>query len=98
VTLAVTAHGAAVRFPVKVVPGAARERIAGLLGTALKIQVTAPPEHGKANAALCDLLARTLALPKSAVRVVQGLASPRKTVEVKGLEPAVLLARLGLST
>jgi len=43
VTLAISRHGALLRFPVKVVPGSARERIVGLYGTALKVAVTAPP-------------------------------------------------------
>ena len=95
-TLAISRHGALLRFPVKVVPGSARERIVGLYGSALKVAVTAPPEQGKANAALCALLARVLELPGHAVRVTAGAGSPRKTVEVEGLDAAPLLARLGL--
>lgn len=65
-------------------PGASRERIAGLHGGALKVAVTAPPEHGKANLAVERLLARELGLPAGAVRVTAGGGSRRKTVSVDG--------------
>ncbi|MBL9078002.1 MAG: DUF167 domain-containing protein [Planctomycetes bacterium] len=78
----------------KVVPGAARDRIAGALGDALKVQVAAPPEQGKANARLCEVLAVALAVPTRAVQVVAGHGSPRKTVAVRGVDAATALARL----
>lgn len=92
--LPVHAQDGEVRFAVKVVPGASRERIVGLLGEALKVAVAAPPEGGKANRRLCELLARTLGVPIAAVRVAQGTASPRKVVAVRGLDPVLVQARL----
>jgi uncharacterized protein (TIGR00251 family) len=97
VTLAVALREGALHFQVKVVPGSARERIAGLYGSSLKVAVTAPPEQGKANAAVCALLARTLGLPAAAVQITAGTASPRKTVAVRGLDAAQLLQRLDLA-
>jgi uncharacterized protein (TIGR00251 family) len=85
VTLALREVDGAVRFAVKVVPGASRDRIAGVLGDALKVQVAAPPEGGKANAALCELLAQALGVNARDVQVVAGAASPRKTVVVRGV-------------
>lgn len=76
-------HGVLVR--VKVVPGASRSRIAGLLGDRLKIQVSAPPEDGKANAALCQVLAEALQLNSRQVNVVEGHTRPHKTVRIEGL-------------
>ena len=46
--------------------------------------MTAPPEKGKANAAVIDVLATALGLPKSALRIVSGETSPLKTVEIGG--------------
>jgi uncharacterized protein (TIGR00251 family) len=81
-------------FDVKVVPGAADDRIAGVLGSALKVRVAAPPEHGKANAAVCALLAQALGVAPRQVQVVRGAASARKVIAVHGLATAEVAARL----
>jgi len=94
VTLALREVDGAVQFAVKVVPGASRDRIAGALGDALKVQVTAPPEGGKANAALCELLAQALGVNVRDVQVVAGATSPRKTVAVRNSTVAAVIARL----
>ena len=70
---------------VRVQPGASRERIAGMLGDALKVAVSAPPEKGKANRAVEKLLAKTFGLSVSAVRVIGGETSRRKTVRCDGI-------------
>ena len=86
-------HGG-VRFAVKVVPGASRDRIVGALGDALKISVKKPPEGGAANAAVVALLASALGVPASRVQIARGHGTPRKDVFVAGLTPAQLQARL----
>lgn len=77
----------------KVVPGSSRDRLAGLLGDALKVQVAAAAERGKANAAVEALLAETLGISARGVSVIRGHSSPRKTVLARGvtLEQAVAL-------
>lgn len=69
---------------VKVVPRSARPGIAGFLadGT-LKVRLHAPPERGKANAELCDLLARELGVSRQNVTIVSGETSPLKQVRVR---------------
>jgi hypothetical protein len=67
---------------VKVVPGASRSRIAGLLGDRLKIQVAAPPEDGKANKAVAEVLAVWLGLAKSEIELVSGASQPTKVFRV----------------
>lgn len=79
---------------VRVQPGASRQRIAGMMGDALKVAVSAPPEKGKANRAVEKLLAKTLGLPASAVRVVGGETSRRKTVRCDGISPEALRERI----
>lgn len=82
------------RLKVKVVPGASRDEVAGWQGAALRVRVTAPPERGRANAAVEELLARLLGLPRRRVRVVAGGGSPRKTLEIAGLGRRELDRRL----
>jgi uncharacterized protein (TIGR00251 family) len=83
-----------VRLPIKVVPGSSRNCVAGWLGDTLRVRVTAPPEHGKANAAVEKLLRETLALPAGHVKVAAGHSSPRKVVEIVGLAEAEIRRRL----
>jgi uncharacterized protein (TIGR00251 family) len=84
----------AVRVQIKVVPGASRTRLAGKLGDAFKLAVAEPAESGRANRAVVDLLAEVLGVSASSIRIVQGTSSPRKTVEVDGLDEPTILARL----
>ena len=69
----------------RVSPGAKRSAIVGRHGDGWKVRVTAPPEGGKANAAVLALLADTLALPRASVTLVSGGGSREKVVEVSGL-------------
>jgi uncharacterized protein (TIGR00251 family) len=73
-----------VRIAIKAVPGSRKNQIAGLLGDRLKVKVAAPPEDGKANQAICDLLASELGVRAKDVRVVTGHANPEKIVSVAG--------------
>lgn len=75
-----------IRVDLKVQPKSSRDRIVGWIGDRLKVQVTAPPEKGKANDAVVGLLAETLGVSKSAVRIVAGQTSPLKTVEIDAAE------------
>jgi uncharacterized protein (TIGR00251 family) len=84
----------ACRLPVKVVPGAARSEVAGLLGAAVKVRVAAPPQGGQANRAVCALLAERLGLPLAQVTVVAGPASPVKVIGLVGITENEAKARL----
>ena len=72
-------------FAVKVVPGSSRDRVVGVLGNALKIAVSSPPEKGAANKALIKLLANTLDLRPNQFRILSGHSQPRKRILVVGL-------------
>jgi len=80
---------------VKVVPRATKNEIVGWLEGALKIRIQAPPEDGRANRALEELLAEALGLKKNAVTVASGRSSSRKRVEVVGLTRDEIVRRLG---
>jgi len=78
-----------VRVRVRVAPRAAANRVDGIVGDGeggafLKVAVTAPPEGGKANAALIKLLSREWRLPKSSLVVTAGASERRKTVSIEG--------------
>lgn len=59
----------------------------------LQVKVGAPPEGGKANAALIKLLAKAWKLPKSAITLVSGRRDRHKTLAIDG-EARELLPRL----
>lgn len=82
------------KLPVKVVPGSSRSGIAGWLGDTLRVRVTAPPERGKANAAVESLLTKALGLSNGGARIISGGSSPRKIVEIVGLSEAEARRRL----
>ncbi|WP_366842317.1 DUF167 domain-containing protein [Reyranella sp.] len=74
-------------------PGARRTALELTPEGGLKAAVTAPPEDGKANAAVIALLAETWRLPKSTFDVVRGTAARDKTVKVVG-DAASLAGRI----
>ena len=86
----------AVQLALKVVPGASRDRIVGVLGDALKVAVSKPPADGAANKAVIQLLAARLGLPAAAITITRGHANPRKEVVVTGLTVEELASRLGI--
>lgn len=49
------------------------------------MRVAAPAERGRANEALLELLAATLSVPRSRIRLVAGAGSRDKVIEVQGL-------------
>lgn len=87
-----------VRLAVRLTPKSASDRLLGVVTdgagrSALKVAVTAPPEAGRANAALEKLLAKMLGLPRTTVSVVSGHTNRSKLVHLAG-DPPDLLARL----
>lgn len=83
-----------VRISLKVVPGSSRDDVAGWLEDVLKVRVRAPPERGKANAAVEKLVAEALAVPAVDVRIVSGMTAARKTMEISGLSLVEIHQRL----
>lgn len=80
----------------RVSPKASRDQVIGPMdlpdGQALKVAVSAPPDRGQANAAVCALLADAFDVAKGAVHVVAGATDRHKKVRVVG-NPS-LLARI----
>jgi len=77
-----------VELLVLVQPRASRTRIVGMHDGRLKIQVASPPVDGAANEALLELVAATLAVGRSALRLAQGEAGRRKRLLIRGASAA----------
>lgn len=82
----------------RVTPKASRNAVQGVAvdaagKPALQVRVTAPPEDGKANAAVVKLLAAEWRIAKSRLSIVAGAADRRKTVCIEG-DPAEVAVRL----
>jgi uncharacterized protein (TIGR00251 family) len=84
------------RLKVKAQANASSNEIVGLMGDELKIRVSAAPESGKANRAIEALLADRLGLKKQDVCISSGFSSVHKTVEIGGINEAVLKQKLNL--
>jgi len=83
---------------IRLQPGASRAGLEGLREGAegrifLEARVTAPPEGGKANAALVKLLSKELGLAKSRISITAGESAREKTLLLDG-ETEALCARL----
>jgi uncharacterized protein (TIGR00251 family) len=79
-------------FRVRVQPRASRDAVGGEWEGALKVRLTAPPVDGRANEALCRLLAACLNVPAAAVKILAGEHSRTKRIEVRGVSAAQILA------
>jgi len=88
---------AGVDIRVRVAPRAKRNELAGQRAGALLVRVTAPPVDGKANDAVCRLIAKAAGVPPSRVSVVRGGSARDKVVRVDGVEAAALQIALGLA-
>lgn len=92
--------GGALRFAVRVRPGARRTAVGGRWdgpgGPALLVAVTAPAVDGKANAAVVEALAAVFGVRRSRLVIVSGQRGRDKIVDLDPAPPgaAELLDRL----
>jgi uncharacterized protein len=84
------------RITVRLQPRAHRDEIVAARGGVLLVRVTAPPVDGRANRALCRLVADRIGVAPSRVTVIRGERSRDKLVAVDGLDQARAAAALGL--
>jgi uncharacterized protein len=83
------------RLRIRVKPGAREEKVSREPDGSLLVSVTARAQEGKANEAVVKAVAKALRVPKSSVRIVSGLSSRTKTLEVPGSESSGLPSILG---
>jgi uncharacterized protein len=82
---------------VRLQPRAKRNAIGEERDGVLRVAVAAPPVDGKANAAMCKLIAKQARVPRGRVSVIHGERSREKVVRVEGITPGELRRALGLS-
>jgi uncharacterized protein (TIGR00251 family) len=71
-----------VRFKLKVIANASHSEIIAQENGDWKVKVQAPPEDGKANKAVIQLLAKHFKVPKNRIQIIAGEKSPQKIIEV----------------
>lgn len=82
--------------PLRVQPRARRDEIVGARDGRLLVRVTAPPLDGRANEAVCRLVAERLGVRKASVTIVRGERSRDKLARVEGADEAAVAAALGI--
>jgi uncharacterized protein len=78
------------QIEVRLKPRGSRDELLGMRDGVLQAKVTAPPVDGKANKALCRLIAKRVGVAPSRVSVVRGEKSRAKVVRVEGIDQAEL--------
>ncbi len=80
---------------VRLIPRARVNEVAGERNGVLLARVTAPPVDGRANTALCRLIAKRTGVGVRSVSIVRGAGSREKTVRVEGISEEDLRRALG---
>ncbi len=88
-------HPDGATLAVRAQPGAKKDAVLGRHGDSLKVAVTAPPEDGRANAALVEHLKTVLGVKRSQVVLLSGEKNRNKVFLIRGLTPEQVAARVG---
>lgn len=92
--IGLTEHAEGVIVPVRAQPGARKSGVLGTYAGALKLGVTAPPEDGRANQALVDLLRKLFGLKRSQVEMVSGATARDKKFLLRGVTRETITRQL----
>ena len=87
-------HAEGCILAVRAQPGARKNAIVGAHAGALRVAVTAPPDKGRANDAIAEVLADALGLKRSQVELVSGPTSRQKKFLVRNMTAEVLRNKL----
>jgi|YelNatPaOPRAMG01_1025707.scaffolds.fasta_scaffold18709_4 uncharacterized protein (TIGR00251 family) len=75
-------EGSEMRVSILVIPNARKNEVVEE-GDHLKVYVTAPPVHGRANEAVIEVLAEFFGVKKNKIRIIRGERSREKVVEIQ---------------
>ena len=92
--VAIAPHAEGCLLAVRAQPGTRKAGVMGEQAGALKVAVTAPPEDGRANQAITELLRDWLGLRRSQVELAAGATNRNKQFLIRGLTPEELRARI----
>jgi uncharacterized protein len=92
--IALQQHPQGVVVPMRVRPGANRNAVSGVHDGALRVEVTSPPDKGKANQAVARVLSEALGVSKTSVELISGATNSRKKFLVTGIDMATADRRL----
>jgi uncharacterized protein (TIGR00251 family) len=92
--ITITPHAEGSVLAVRAQPGARKNAVLGEQAGALKVAVTAPPEDGRANAALGEVIREWLGVKRSQVELAGGVTNRNKTFLIRGVTPDELAARV----
>jgi uncharacterized protein (TIGR00251 family) len=91
--IVVSEHPEGATLAVRAQPGAKKSAVLGEQAGALKVAVTAPPEDGRANAALVEVLREWLGVKRSQVELLTGATNRNKVFLVRGMSAEELTAK-----
>ena len=83
-----------IRFSAVIQPRSSQNEISGIYNNSLKIRLTSPPIDGAANKTCVKFLAKWLGVSPSRVRIVTGLSSKNKIIEINGIVESVFRDKL----
>ena len=83
-----------VQFSAIIQPRSSKNRICGLHGESLKINVKSPPVDDEANKMCIKLLAKVLTVSPSRIIIVSGHRGRNKVIQVEGINTTNFLKKI----
>ena len=83
-----------IRIRVKAYPKSSSAGISGFADGKLKVRLCSPPEKGRANRELVDVVADKLGVARSAVLIVKGDRGREKLIEIQGISEKEFMERI----
>jgi uncharacterized protein (TIGR00251 family) len=87
-------HPEGATLAVRAQPGAKKNAVLGVQAGALKVSVTAPPEDGRANDALVEVLKDYLSVKRSQIELMSGRTNRNKVFLIRGITAEQLTAKV----